>query len=157
MKHPPRLTMMIVTALMLGGCRGVGNLFHPGTWFSHEESHHVIPRDPGGSYAALIQMAHWAFAPGLTMILIGSLGGALALAWAPIAFLAKFFGAVTHTGVVFLAIGLGCAAAPWALDVGGRWAMWASIVLGVIVAGMWIWGHRKTLMHGNGIAKALTP
>lgn len=137
MKH----LSMILTVLLLGGCKGMARIAQPWTWFSSSET--TVHQTSGAAvtYSSLHSMAMFAFVPGL-LIIIGTV-----LPWT--AFLKPF----SKLGWSLLLIGLGIACIPLAL----KPLMWLGFAAGASVFVLWIIGHARQLMHGNGIAKALTP
>lgn len=144
------IAAVIVFALIIGFCfGGVGckaiNPFNPGTWFHDNPVKPKPPADDTGSFAALLQFAKWAYAPGLAIVAISVLAG-IASAWFPPL---KVLSDLWRLGMTLLILGLGVAALPWALQNFGQPAIWITLAFAVVVGALWLWGRRKKIMKGD--------
>lgn len=141
MKRPTRkdcwpLALYIVGAIgiliALGACHSGGFLGIFGDSPRSAGKVHSTSAGEAATFGTLKSMS-WAFiVPGIIM--------AAASYWVPP--MRRLAGYLIAAGVV-------AALLPWTLEVFGKPAIWISLGLGVVIAGLWIWGHRKRIMQGD--------
>jgi hypothetical protein len=137
--------VIVIIVLCNAGCRA-GGVLNPVNWFPNRmQPSPNPPADETGSFAALLEFAKMAYVPGVGILAISVLGGVAGAWFPPLKALADLW----RLGMTLLIIGLGVAALPWGLQNFGMPAIWITLGLAVIVAGLWIWGRRKKILRGE--------